>query len=56
MICSDNTLKNSAVLNQFEEMQAHGKNPLLGVYRGKNLMIISYQANGLSKKNFTYFH
>lgn len=55
MIHNHHTLQNSILLTQFEDLQAQGKNPQLGAYRGKNLMIISYQTNGLQEKISSIF-
>jgi DNA repair exonuclease SbcCD ATPase subunit len=55
MIPSNYTLKNSVLITRFEDLQAQGRNPHLGVYRGKDLMIISYHANGLLEKISSIF-
>lgn len=39
-------INNAAVLLTFESLKEQNKNPVLGVYRGRSLVILTYQADG----------
>jgi chromosome segregation ATPase len=43
-------LKNSQVFSRFEHLQEQGKNPQLAIYRGRRLVIISFDAKGCLEK------
>lgn len=48
-------INNRQTLAVFNQLKQNGQNPQLGVYRGRELMIINYEARGICEKIQSFF-
>ena len=55
MICTKDLLQNITNIAHIEALQKAGKDPTVGVYRGKLLMVVSHRPNSSLNKLYQHF-